>query len=120
MDLLHKQFIFAGLFARLILYAFQQGRKVKILQVLRSKEEAARLAALGLGIVDSIHCDGIAGDLAIISDDDVEVSDTSQYQFLGEFWESLSDPDKGITCAWGGRFQRQDGGHFSIEHNGVR
>src|SRR5271157_2740880 len=77
MDLLHKQFIFAGLFARLILYAFQQGRKVKILQVLRSKEEAARLAALGLGIVDSIHCDGIAGDLAIISDDDVEVSDTS-------------------------------------------
>ena len=36
---------------------------------------------------------------------------TAAYKPLGEFWESIGG-------TWGGRFD--DGGHFSLEHNGVK
>jgi hypothetical protein len=35
------------------------------------------------------------------------------YAPLGAYWESL-----GTDCAWGGRFSKPDGNHFSIRFGG--
>lgn len=39
------------------------------------------------------------------------LDDGAEFKDLGEYWESLGG-------TWGGRFN--DGGHFSLEHNGVK
>jgi len=38
---------------------------------------------------------------------------TRAHRRFGLYWESLGG-------SWGGRFKKKDGGHYSLEHNGVR
>lgn len=115
LTLRQKQSVFARLFALLILRAFREGYEVTLGETLRSSEEAARLAKLDKGISESLHSLKLAGDLNLFKDGHYLTS-TEAHRPLGEWWESLSTPE--YTCCWGGRFQRRDGNHYSIEHGG--
>ena len=74
-------------------------------------------------ILLSLHYIGLAKDINLFLDTDEDGKEeylilSKQYKELGVFWESLGN-------TWGGRFTRRgkpypDGGHFSIEHNGIK
>lgn len=113
MTLREKQSIFANLVAELIFQAQKMGYQVTIGEALRSPEEAARLAKLGIGIKNSLHILKLAIDLNLFLKG-IWLTKTEDYRKLGDWWEEQSFAD--IKCIWGGRFQ--DGNHFSIEHNG--
>lgn len=116
MTLLDKQQTFVLRVADLIVFATAQGYQMSFGETYRSKEEAARLAALGLGIKSSLHTQRLAIDFNLFRDGQY-LTKTEDYRPLGEYWEAQSHPRE-YTCAWGGRFG--DGGHFSIAHGGRR
>lgn len=118
-DLLHKQFVFSGLIARLILYAYQRGYSISLGEAWRSPETAQMYADEGKGVANSLHCNRLAIDLNLFSGCD-PLKTVAQYLEIGEFWESLAEPGEEIICVWGGRFENPDADHFSIEHNGVK
>jgi hypothetical protein len=115
MTLREKQSIFASLIPGLINHAINLGYEITLGEVYRSPEEAKRLAALGLGIVNSVHILKLAIDLNLFKNG-IWLTKTEDHKFLGEWWESLST--KEYTCCWGGRFN--DGNHYSIENNGIK
>lgn len=110
-----KQSAFVMLVAGLIFKAWNDGYQLTFGEAYRSPEEAARLAAAGIGIVGSLHCHRLAIDLNLFKDG-VYLSSTEDWRPLGEWWESCSTAD--VTCCWGGRFE--DGNHFSIAHEGKK
>jgi hypothetical protein len=112
MRLGQKQELFAHLYAMLILHAVALGFKVRLGEVMRTKEQAALYAEQGKGIKNSNHIKLLAGDLNLMKNG-VYQTKTSQYRELGEWWEKQHP-----LCRWGGRFN--DGCHFSLEHNGVK
>lgn len=103
---------FAPMVASLILKAVALGYGVALGEAQRSPEEAQRLAMLGKGAVNSLHCKRLAIDLMLYQGE-VYLTKSEDYQRLGEWWESIGG-------AWGGRFKRADGNHFSIEFGGMR
>ena len=117
MTLREKQSAFVVLAARLILEATSRGYALTFGEAYRSPEEAARLAGLGKGLSNSLHTSRLAIDLNLFIDG-VYKTETEDYEPLGVWWEGLSTPD--LTCAWGGRFTRGDGNHFSVAHGGRR
>lgn len=117
MTLREKQSAFVVLVGRLIAEATRRGYALTFGEALRSPEEAARLAGTGAGITRSLHCDKLAIDLSVFING-VYQADTAAYTPLGEWWEAQSTPD--LVCAWGGRFARADGNHFSVAHEGRR
>ena len=114
MRLHDQQVLFARLLPGLIDQAFLLGYEVVLGEVWRTPEQAARNAESGIGIVNSLHCDRLAIDL-ILFRDGVWLQKSADYEPLGAWWER-QDP----LCRWGGRFTRPDGGHFSLERNGVK
>lgn len=70
---------------------------------------------VGDGIRHSVHTLKLAWDVLLFVGGDYQKG-TAAYEPLGRFWEGLSGP--GYRCWWGGRIG--DGGHFSIEHEGVK
>lgn len=117
MTLRLKQHAFTRLVAHLILRACALGFEVTLGEAWRSPEEAARLAAAGKGIAGSLHGKRLAIDLNLFRRG-VYLTQTEPYAQLGRWWEAQSTPE--YVCAWGGRFRRPDGGHFSIAHGGRR
>ncbi len=63
-------------------------------------------------IENSLHYIGLAKDFNLFSGGKL-LSSTEAHRPLGEYWESLGG-------TWGGRFSSGDGGHYSLEHNGVK
>jgi len=110
MSLGAKQELFALYLPRLIDKAHELGFKVRLKELYRPKEMAAIYAERGTGILNSLHCQGLAIDLVLFKDGH-PLWASEQYRELGEFWETLD-----ILCAWGGSFG--DGGHFSLRHGG--
>lgn len=110
MTLRAKQSLFVTLVAILIAEADERGYELTFGEAYRSKEEAARLAKLGLGIKNSLHTQRLAIDFNLFKDGKYLTS-TKAHQPLGEFWELLNP-----LCRWGGRFG--DGNHYSLEHAG--
>lgn len=108
------QSVFAVLTAKLILYALSKGYEVTFGEAYRSKEEAERLAKLGVGIKNSLHTQRLAIDLNLFKEGKY-LSSSESHKFLGEWWEKQSNPPL-YLCAWGGRFG--DGNHYSIEFDG--
>lgn len=117
MTLSQKQQRFAVLVAELILEVRRLGYAVTFGETYRSPEEAARLAKAGKGIAKSLHTQRLAVDLNLFIDGVYQTANDA-YLPLGVWWEAQSGD--GLTCAWGGRFSRPDGNHFSIEHEGRR
>lgn len=109
-----KQRLFARLWAKLILQAFEMGYTVTLGETWRSDATAALNARTGLGISNSLHRLRLAGDLNLFKDGNY-LRDSESYRPLGEWWK-LQNP----LCAWGGDFSKPDGNHFSVTHEGVR
>ena len=101
---------FAGMVATLILKAAELGYEVTLGEAYRTPEQAAINAAKGSGINHSLHTDRLAIDINLFKDG-IYLTKTPDYQPLGEWWESVGG-------AWGGRFEKQDGNHFSLAYNG--
>jgi len=107
-----KQRRFVRLVGLLIEYAYDNGMELTFGEAWRTPEQAKLNAQAGKGIVNSLHIERLAVDLNLFLDG-VYQTDSAAYTKLGEYWESLA-PD----CAWGGRFTRPDGNHFSVRHGG--
>jgi hypothetical protein len=107
-----KQSRFVRLTGLLIEYAYSQGYELTFGEAYRTPEQAALNAKAGTGIANSLHTQRLAIDLMLFKDGRY-LTDSADYGLLGEYWESLAQ-----DCAWGGRFKRPDGNHFSIRHGG--
>ena len=112
-----KQRLFVKLVSKLIDYAYSSGYELSFGEAYRSPEQAKINAASGAGISNSLHISRLAIDLNLFRNGEY-FDESAAHKPLGEFWESLSTPD--YTCVWGGRFQKPDGNHYSISHNGVK
>lgn len=110
MTLSQKQRQFALMVAKLITWAYANGYELTFGEAWRTPEQAKLNAAAGKGIANSLHTDRLAIDLNLWIGGEYQ-TETSAYRPLGEFWESLGG-------AWGGRFTKPDGNHFSLAHGG--
>ena len=112
MTLSEKQQLFAVKVAQLILWADDHGYRLTFGEAFRTPEQAALNAKKGSGITNSLHTQRLAVDFNLFIGGQYQ-TDSATYLPLGEYWESIGG-------AWGGRFSKPDGNHFSLEHNGVR
>lgn len=96
--------------ANLIIKAHQLGYTLSFGEAYRPPELAELYAKKGTGIANSLHTHRLAIDLNLFKDGKY-LTKTSEYQTLGEWWETIGG-------SWGGRFN--DGNHFSLEHRGVK
>ncbi len=107
----NKQRFFARIFMEMLIFAHLKGYDVVLEDGKRSPEEAARLAKKGgIAISRSLHIKKLAHDISLFKNRKW-LKSNEDYKELGEYFESLGGP-------WGGHFG--DGGHFSVEHEGVR
>lgn len=114
MKLGDKQELFAQLLSQLIQHGFSKpGYRIRLKELYRTEEQAKIYADKGIGVLNSVHCLGLAIDIVMLHNGEV-VKTSEPYEWLGEWWEQQHS-----LCRWGGRFKRKDGGHFSLEHNGV-
>ena len=111
-ELLSAQAKFAQMAASLIIKAGELGYQVTLGEAYRSAEEARRLAGIGKGVVNSLHCKRLALDVNLFKSG-VLLTKTEDYAQLGAWFESIGG-------AWGGRFSRADGNHFSLPFEGVK
>lgn len=131
MTLGQKRRLFARLLPRLVDHAHNLGFEVQVDEVKRGVQQAqwnashcgkcqaarwdhpdADHAFSAIGSALSLHCDGLAVDLILFNGSN-PIWRTERYAPLGEYWVGL-DP----LCAWGGEWG--DGGHFSIQHRGMK
>lgn len=112
MSLSEKQQQFTVMVGRLILWADENGYGLTFGEAYRTPEQAAENAKKGIGIANSLHILRLAVDLNLFINGQYR-TDSAAYEPLGLFWESIGG-------AWGGRFTKPDGNHFSLEHEGVK
>ena len=117
-DLLQLQFTFSRLLPRLLDKAYSLGLSVTVGEAYRTPQQAKLNADAGSGIVNSLHTQRLAIDLQLFRDS-IYLMDTKDYESLGEYWEQLGVQEK-VPLAWGGRFSKPDGNHFSLGFQGVR
>jgi hypothetical protein len=103
---------FTRMSGELIVWAYENGYELTYGEAYRTPEQAALNAAKGSGISNSLHTKRLAVDLQLFKDG-VYLTDSHAYEPLGVFWESLGG-------AWGGRFSKPDGNHFSLAWEGVK
>ena len=114
MTLGSKQRLFTRLVAKLIEFAYANGFELTFGETLRTQATAIQNAARGKGIVNSLHLIKLAVDFNLFKDG-VYLTNSADHKPLGDYWKTL-DP----LCRWGGDFSRQDGNHYSLEHDGVQ
>lgn len=112
MKLSEKQAVFTVMVAQLINWADERGYCLTFGEAYRTPQQVALNAKSGKGIAGSLHTARLAVDFNLFISGEYR-DRTEDYLPLGEYWESLGG-------AWGGRFSRADGNHFSLEHNGVK
>ena len=112
MILSEKQQKFTVMIGRLIEWSEKNGYGLTFGEAYRTPEQAQLNAKSGKGIANSLHTQRLAVDFNLFINGQYQ-TDSAAYKPLGEVWESLGG-------AWGGRFSRPDGNHFSLEHNGVK
>lgn len=116
MTLGEKQRLFMKLLGEFLVWIYAQpGLTVAGGQLQRTKAEALANAASGAGIANSLHLLCLAIDLSLFIAGAYK-TDSESYRALGEKWKSMHP-----LARWGGDFvSRPDGGHFSLEHEGIR
>lgn len=112
MTLREKQSLFVRLVGLLIDRADKLNYELTFAEAYRTPEQAARNAARGIGLANSLHTKRLAIDLNLFRAG-AYLTATSDWQELGEAWERMHP-----LCRWGGRFG--DGNHLSLEHEGVK
>lgn len=114
MTLGEKQQLFMKLMGEFLVWIYSHPEyAVTCGEFMRTQAQANANAASGKGIANSNHLIRLAADLNLFVNG-VYQTNSAVYLPLGEKWESMHP-----LCAWGGRFQRPDGNHFSLMHNGV-
>jgi len=98
-----KQFKFAKMVARLILYAEFLDYKITLGEAYAYAEDARH-------IDNSTHYYRLGIDINLFINGEY-MTETINYSKLGEFWEEMGG-------SWGGHFG--DGNHFSLEHEGIK
>lgn len=98
--------------AKLVEFAASNGYGLTFGEAYRTPEQASLNAAKGIGIADSLHTLRLAVDFNLFIGGEYK-PDTESYRPIGEYWESIGG-------AWGGRFKKADGNHFSLEYKGRR
>lgn len=113
-----KQRQFTQLVAKLVLRAQELGYEVTLGEAWRSTECASYKTKIyeeqGKGIARSLHTQRLAIDLNLFRSGKF-LTATADYATLGQWWEGRCN-----LCRWGGRFKREDGNHFSVEHEGIK
>ena len=117
MELIEKQIVFSQLLAKFIIELTAKGYGVTGGEWYRSEETCELYAKMGKGIKNSLHTLRIAVDLNLFRNGRF-LRLSEEYKQAGEIWEHYSTQD--FNCAWGGRFLKPDGNHFSIVHAGIR
>lgn len=108
------QELLAECIMRLYQHAFFLGYQIHPGETTRDPRIAELNAQSGAGILHSLHIDGLAHDIKLFRDGHYYTR-SEDYLALGVHWESLH-----ALAAWGGRFSRPDGNHFSIKWQGRR
>lgn len=105
-----KQRLFTRLVGKLIEYAYTEGYELTFGATFRDP----RWKGPGMGKMPerSLHGQRLAVDFNLFRDG-VFLTRTEDHRLLGQWWEKQHP-----LCRWGGRFN--DGGHYSIEHEGVK
>lgn len=98
-----KQKIFVKMVSQLINYIYSKGYECSFGHALRCND-------CKIGKKNSNHKIRLAIDLNLFKDGKYYPK-TEDHKEFGQYWESMGG-------SWGGRFQ--DGGHYSIEHNGMK
>lgn len=114
MKLSEKRVLFTKMLAELILWAADNKLNLALDQVKRTEAEAKTNAAKGTGISNSLHLIGLAADLNLYVDG-VYQTTTEAHRKIGDKWKSMHP-----LARWGGDFKKQDGNHYSLEHEGVK
>ena len=112
MTLSEAQRKFTRMVADLIVWAYANGFELVLGEAYRTPEQAALNAQKGSGIADSLHTKCLAIDLNLFKDG-VYMKESADHEPLGVYWESIGG-------AWGGRFTKPDGNHYSLEWEGVK
>lgn len=111
MTLGQKQRKFTFMVCQLIQFAYDKGYELTFGDAFRDPRLFGQLGEKkGYGKSSSNHKQRLAVDLNLFKDGKY-LTETSDHQVLGEYWESIGG-------SWGGRFN--DGNHYSLEHNGYR
>jgi len=111
MTLTEARCAFTECLAPLIDYALSQGYQIAFDQGMVPAEGSVHMPG-------SLHEVGLAQDV-VLYHAGIYLTDTPDYKFLGEWWEALG-VEKGLPLAWGGRFTRPDGDHFSLAWKGKK
>lgn len=112
--LLDKQCHFTLMISALVAWAYEQGYEMTYGEAYRTPEQSKINATKGIGIANSLHTQRLAIDFNLFIDGVYQIS-TEAYRPLGNKWKQLSPLNR-----WGGDFTKQDGNHFSTEHEGVQ
>ena len=114
-QLLSTQQAFSACLARLLdLIIHTEGWAVTLGEAYRPPETALLYAEQGRGIADSNHPRSLAIDLNFFYNGHY-VTDSARLEPFGRAWEGFHK-----LAAWGGRFTKPDGGHFSFVWQGVK
>lgn len=118
MNLREARCLFSRLISELVIWGAQNGYDLAYDQVKRTTLEAQANAASGAGIADSLHREGLAGDLLLYIQG-IYCETSEAHAKIGAKWKSMHP-----LCRWGGDFKdkngrpKPDGNHYSIEWQG--
>ena len=111
MTLRQKQSLFAKNVATLLDYIYNNQHEVTFGECWRTSEQAVLYAKSGKGVINSLHCKRLAIDLNLFNLDGKYLTDKSDYEPFGVYWESLNPANR-----WGGNFKTLvDSGHFEMQ-----
>lgn len=114
LSLKQQRVLFSSLIARLVIEAPRLGNyQLAFAEVKRMRSQAVANAAVGAGIVESLHLLSLAADLDLYLDGMYQPT-TEAHHRIGTLWKSYHP-----LCRWGGDFKpRPDGNHYSMEWEG--
>jgi hypothetical protein len=114
MTLGEKQREFSFHVAMLIQHIYAMGYQVSFGDTFRDPRAFGEQSVKGpYGRSRSAHKNRLAIDLNLFVDG-TYVPHTGAHRQFGEYWKALHRDNK-----WGGDFRREDGNHYSREHNGI-
>ena len=115
MTLGQKQELFAFLLPRLLDFIYERGYQARLGDLFRDPRvhgyfgHSSRISYSG---PRSVHKLKIAVDINLFKNGEF-LRNTEDHREIGEYWKTLHP-----LCRWGGDFQRPDGNHYSLFHDG--